>query len=56
MHRVSVREDTGDLTLSFGDDLLLEALNMSSGYEAWQLIRAEGGTSICMVGGGLAIF
>ena len=56
VHHVDVRKESGDLRLNFGDGVLFEALNMSSGYEAWQFSRAEGATLICMGGGKLALF
>ncbi|MBI5610244.1 MAG: hypothetical protein HY902_15310 [Deltaproteobacteria bacterium] len=44
----------GDLTLDFGDGLALQALQLSSGYEAWHLF--DKGTAIhCLGGGDLAI-
>lgn len=51
----SVREDTGDLTISFGDDSALEVLTISSGYEAWQLNKPQAGTLVC-TGGGKLVF
>ncbi|HSE73166.1 MAG TPA: DUF6188 family protein [Dongiaceae bacterium] len=52
---VSVRRDTGDLTISFGEGFALEALNVSSGYEAWQLSKPQVGTLVC-IGGGKLVF
>jgi len=52
---VSVRRDTGDLTISFGEGFALEALNVSSGYESWQLSKPQAGTLVCM-GGGKLVF
>ncbi|WP_314962243.1 DUF6188 family protein [Bradyrhizobium cosmicum] len=55
VERVSIRLDTGDLSISFSDKVVLEVLNMSSGYEGWQI--AIPGLSIVATGGGeLAIF
>jgi hypothetical protein len=51
VHRVAVREHTGDLTIAFGEGLAPEAFNMSSGYEAWQLSTPEGVTLITTGGG-----
>ncbi|HVJ51063.1 MAG TPA: hypothetical protein VM689_01285 [Aliidongia sp.] len=36
---VAIREDTGDLTISFCERTALEILNLSSGYEGWQSSR-----------------
>ena len=53
-HRVTavqLREFTADLVIDFTDDLRLEVIPTSSGYEAWQL-RDPSGTSFIAVGGG----
>lgn len=55
IQRVSIRPDTGDLSIFFSDDAVLEVLNMSSGYEGWQI----GLPGLCVIatgGGELAIF
>lgn len=55
IERVSIRSDTGDLSISFLGNVVLEVLNMSSGYEGWQI--GIPGLSIVATGGGeLAIF
>jgi hypothetical protein len=55
IERVSIRSDTGDLSISFPGNVVLEVLNMSSGYEGWQI--GIPGLSIVATGGGeLAIF
>ncbi|MFY9620715.1 MAG: DUF6188 family protein [Pyrinomonadaceae bacterium] len=51
-----VRADTGDLILEFGGELVLELLQTSSGYEAWQLTSPGGEHVIAMGGGDLAIW
>ena len=55
VHDASVRGDTGDLTIGFGGGLVLEALNTSSGYEAWQINKPQAGTLICTGGGKLVV-
>jgi hypothetical protein len=55
LHRANLRDDTGDLGLDFGGGFLLEALNTSAGFEAWQLNRAQGQTLICGSGGKLQV-
>jgi Family of unknown function (DUF6188) len=52
---VTLRDDTGDLTITFDGETALEVLNMSSGYEGWE-IGANGMKVIAMGGGQLAIF
>jgi hypothetical protein len=49
-----IAERTSDLLLQFEDDVLLEFLNMSCGYESWSV---DHGVSriICLGGGELAI-
>jgi hypothetical protein len=51
----SLNDSTGDLSLSFTADIVLQFLNMSSGYEAW---RSKHGAEevICMGGGKLTEF
>jgi hypothetical protein len=48
---VAIRDDTGDITISFSGRTALEILNMSSGYEGWQL-NGDGGLSVIAAGGG----
>ena len=48
---VQLHEFTADLVIDFTDDLRLEVIPTSSGYEAWQL-RDPWGTSFIAVGGG----
>lgn len=48
---VQLREYTADLVISFTDDLQLEVIPTSSGYEAWQLSNPSG-TIFIAVGGG----
>lgn len=50
---------TADLLLRFSNDMRLDLLNNSSGYEGWQGSFADGGKGtsiIAMGGGGLALF
>jgi hypothetical protein len=55
IERISIRTDTGDLSIIFSEGAVLEVLNMSSGYESWQI--GVPGTSVIGVGGGkLAIY
>jgi hypothetical protein len=39
---VTVRTELSDLFLSFGPELRLEILNLSSGYEAWNFTNSAG--------------
>lgn len=48
---VHLREATADLTLSFTDDVRLEILPVSSGYESWQF-RTPTGAQYFATGGG----
>lgn len=50
IERISIRPDTGDLSIIFSDDAVLEVMNMSSGYESWEI--GVPGMSIIGVGGG----
>lgn len=54
IERVAVRPDTGDLSIIFPEDAALELLNMSSGYEGWQ-INMPGLNVIATGGGELAV-
>ncbi len=55
IQKVSIREDSGDLTIFFSDRTELEVLNMSAGYEGWE-INAEGLMVIALGGGSLAVY
>jgi hypothetical protein len=55
IERVSIRSDTGDMSIFFSDEVVLEVLNMSAGYEGWQ-IGIPGLLLIATGGGELAIF
>ena len=50
-----IAERTSDLSVKFEDEVSLECLNLSCGYESW---RAQHGAGeiICLGGGQLAIF
>jgi hypothetical protein len=53
--RLSIRPDAGDLSITFSGHAILEVLNMSSGYEGWEI--GVPGMKIIGVGGGeLAIY
>lgn len=52
---IAAREGQGDLTIRLEDGLILEALNMSTGYEAWQVGKPQEATLISM-GGGKLVF
>lgn len=52
--RAEVRQGTADLVLSFGNELRLEILPFSSGYESWQVSTPEGRSVIACGGGKLA--
>jgi hypothetical protein len=55
IQQIVVREDTGDLSICFGEKTSLEVINMSSGYEGWE-IGAVDVRIIGLGGGKLAIF
>ena len=48
---VTLREDTADLAIEFTDDLRLEVIPTSAGYESWRL-HDPSGTSYFVQGGG----
>ena len=50
VERAQIREVTGDLSIEFTGRVTLELLNLSGGYEAWQL--SSDGTLIVAQGGG----
>lgn len=50
IERVSIRSDTGDISIFFSNDAVLEVLNMSSGYEGWNI--GIPGLSVVATGGG----
>lgn len=54
VEEVSVRLDTGDLSVGLLGRTVLELLNMSAGYEAWQ-INTPGRGVIATGGGELAL-
>jgi hypothetical protein len=53
--RLSIRPDAGDLSIIFSGHASLEVLNLSSGYEGWQ-ISVPGMKVIGLGGGELAIY
>ena len=53
---VAIRDDTGDLTITFNDRAALEVLNTSSGYEGWQLNDGAGLNVVATGGGELALW
>jgi hypothetical protein len=55
IERFSIRPDAGDLSIIFSGQAILEVVNMSSGYEGWQ-IGVPGMTVIGLGGGELAIY
>ncbi|WP_027518284.1 hypothetical protein [Bradyrhizobium sp. WSM1417] len=55
IERVAIRSDTGDLSIWFSGNVLLEILNVSSGYEGWN-IGIPRLSIVATGGGGLAIF
>jgi len=56
IENIAIREDTGDLTISFEGKIVLEILNTSSGYEGWQLNDGASLNVIAMGGGELALW
>ena len=55
VENVTIRPDTGDLAITFAGPTILEVLNMSSGYEGWEI--GLNGLSVIATGGGeLAIY
>lgn len=55
IERVSIRPDTGDVSIFFSGNSVLEVFNMSSGFEGWQ-IGIPGLLIIATGGGELAVF
>ena len=53
---VAIRDDTGDIVLTFENHTLLEILNTSSGYEAWQFDDGKGWGAVAMGGGEVSIW
>ena len=53
---ICVRQDTGDLTVKFTQDTILEILNISSGYEGWSLGDGAGLLAVATGGGKLALW
>ena len=51
----SIDPPTGDLNVEFSDDLTMEFLQMSCGYESWRL-NAPGRQVICLGGGDIGCF
>lgn len=47
--RFEVREGTGDLTIRFGNEVAIEFLNLSCGYEGWR--TEHGGEEVVCLGG-----
>lgn len=55
IERISIHPETGDLSIVFSEGTILEVLNMSSGYEGWEI--GDAGISVIATGGGeLAIY
>jgi hypothetical protein len=55
IQRITIRGDTGDLSIAFGTGKVLEIINNSSGYEGWHIASAD--FEVIAPGGGeLAIF
>jgi hypothetical protein len=50
-----IRERTSDLIVKFEDDICLEFLQLSCGYEAWRACH-PGVEVICLGGGGVEVF
>jgi hypothetical protein len=53
---VAIRDDTGDLTVTFSEWTALEILNLSCGYEGWQLADGHGLNVVAKGGGEVAIW
>ena len=53
---VQLREATADLLIEFTDDLRLEVIPNSSGYESWQLHDPSGATYYAQGGGQICIW
>jgi Family of unknown function (DUF6188) len=56
IQHVTIREDSGDLTIKFRGQTSLEVLNTSSGYEGWELEDGAGLHVIATGGGELALW
>lgn len=52
---VSIRKDTGDLTIAFDGATTLEIFNNSSGYEGWRVV-IDGFSYAVAMGGDLVIW
>ena len=52
VEQACIREDTGDLLIQFAGGVSLEILNLSFGYEAWQLCSPGRHTLLVAQGGG----
>ena len=50
------QDDTGDIVLTFENHTLLEILNTSSGYEAWQFDDGKGWGAVATGGGEVSIW
>jgi hypothetical protein len=53
---VSTRKDTGDLAIAFPGETVLEVINLSSGYEGWQLAADDGFLVVARGGGELVVW
>jgi Family of unknown function (DUF6188) len=47
---------TADLSIGFTDDIRLQVLSISAGYENWTMFRPDGTQLVAMGGGRLALF
>jgi hypothetical protein len=55
IEKITLRDDSGDLRITFTGQTELEILNMSSGYEGWEF-GADGLPVVATGGGKLTIF
>jgi hypothetical protein len=53
---VSVRSDTADISLRFGESACLEVISSSAGYEAWSATHPQLGTIVAGSGGRIIVF
>jgi hypothetical protein len=51
-----VREDCNDLILSFGNDVKLEILQSSGGYESWMMSNSQGPKAVATGDGELVVW
>jgi hypothetical protein len=51
--KAEVRDDTRDILLCFDNEIRIEIVPLSSGYESWEIIEASGRQTVAQGGGNL---